>query len=157
MFVPYSKIPLSSKIWIYQSDRELSLMEVDEIKNSVYVFCQSWTTHGQPIYASYKVNNWFICLFVNEEKTTISGCSIDKSIQLIKYFSDTYSIDFFNRTNILLKIKETTKLVPLSELKQNISSYTNVMIYNNLVKTKAEFEKQMIQSIEESWLNRYFK
>ena len=157
MFVPYSKIPLSSKIWIYQSDRELSLMEVDEIKNSVYVFCQSWTTHGQPIYASYKVNNWFICLFVNEEKTTISGCSIDKSIQLIKYFSDIYSIDFFNRSNILLKIKETTKLVPLSELKQNISSYTNAMIYNNLVKTKAEFEKKMIQSIEESWLNRYLK
>ena len=80
MLVPYKEIDDNSRVWIYQSDRIISNQERPVIENHLTNLCVNWNTHGEPVHSSYILNDWFICLFVDESKNNASGCSIDSSV-----------------------------------------------------------------------------
>ena len=156
MFVSYTTLEKSAKIWIYQSDREILDTELNTIKKELHFFCDHvWTSHGQTVKCSFKLFNWFLCLFVDESGHKTSGCSIDSSVKYIKNLQNKYDVDFFNRTNIAFLDNQNTKILPLEEFKLIIKP--DMMIYNNLVKTKEEFETEWIIPLYKSWLNKYLK
>ena len=129
-----------SIIWPTPNNRlSLRLEQINAINNRLRNFCNNWNTHGKPVSSSFKLYNWFICLFINEDKYATSGCSIDTSVSLIKSIGKQHEIDFFNRKNVLFLENKTTKILPLSEFKLIIKS--DIIIYNNMVKNKFEFEK----------------
>jgi hypothetical protein len=94
-------------------------------------------------------------LFVDESKFNASGCSIDSSVAVIKSIANKYNIDFFNRLNIAFLEEEETKVLPLNDFKRCVSS--EMIVYNNLVKTKGEFEENWKVSIKDSWLSKYLE
>ena len=49
MFVPFSSLSETSRVWIYQANRELSSNETTEIKQLTIEYLNSWTAHGKPI------------------------------------------------------------------------------------------------------------
>jgi hypothetical protein len=155
MFIPYTEVDKNARIWIYQSDRKLNSEELDDIKIQLTELCEKWNAHGDPLACSFQLYDWFICLFVDESKFIASGCSIDSSVAVIKSIANQYNIDFFNRLNIAFFEGEETKVLPLNDFKRCVSS--EMIVYNNLVKTKGEFEENWKASIKDTWLSKYLE
>ena len=153
MYVPYNQISDNARIWIYQSDRAFNLDEKVDIENQLIDLCNNWNTHGTALHCSFQIHDWFICLFVDESEQEASGCSIDSSVAVINYIANQYHINFFERMNIAYIEGENTKVLPLSDFKQILTPET--LVYNNLVKSKAEYESQWKVSIKDSWLAKY--
>ena len=85
MFIPYSEIANTSRVWVYQSNRKLSDKEVVFIQQKLLAFCNDWKAHQTHLISSYKVlYNRFIILLVDEQQQNASGCSIDSSVKIIK-------------------------------------------------------------------------
>ena len=153
MLTLYSELPSHSKVFIYQSDKELNNKELSQIKNLLTDFSANWQTHGKPVCNSFKLFNYFICFFVDESLYTTSGCSLDSMVGLIKSIGVKFNIDFFNRNNIAFIDNMQTKLLSINDLKDLI--YPDMIVYNNLVKTKSEFESSWKSPVRETWLSRY--
>ena len=153
MYIPYSQISNDSRVWIYQSDRPLNSSEKINIEIQLTDLCNNWNTHGSVLNCSFQLHDWFICLFVDESKRGASGCSIDSSVAVIKSIANQYNIDFFNRMNIAFLDGESTKVLPIEEFKTLLTPQT--VVYDNLVKTKTEYESKWKVPLSESWLARF--
>src|SRR5579871_543319 len=87
-------MPLNSKIWIYQADRFMTEEETAFIENILKEFTHSWESHGQPLKAEFNIcHRLFILLAVDEEIKDASGCSVDKSVHIIKMIGQKLNID----------------------------------------------------------------
>ncbi len=65
----YISLPETSKVWIFQSNRELSEAEAIEIRNRSDVFIQQWASHGVILRAAMEIfYNRFVVLCVDEER-----------------------------------------------------------------------------------------
>tara|TARA_B100000900_G_C20588468_1_gene720629 strand:- start:1934 stop:2404 length:471 start_codon:yes stop_codon:yes gene_type:complete len=150
MFVPYSEIANSSRIWVYQSDRSLSDKEVVFIKQKLLAFCNEWKAHQAHLKSSYKVlHNRFIILLVDEEQKNASGCSIDSSVKVIKEIEADFGIDLFNRTQIALEQEGEIFTLSIPEFKKVVKADT--IVFNNLVSTKADLEENWKIVASNSW------
>ena len=150
MFIPYSKIANSSRIWIYQSDRILSDKEVTFIQQKLLTFCNEWKAHQAHLKSSYKVfHARFIILLVDEQQQNASGCSIDSSVKVIKEIEAEFGIDLFNRTQIACEQKGEIVTLSIAEFKKIVQADT--VVFNNLVTTKAEFEENWKTLAGSSW------
>ncbi len=153
MLTLYSELPSHSKAFIYQSNKELNKKELSQIKNLLIDFSNNWQTHGKPVYNTFKLFNHFICFFVDESSYTTSGCSLDSMVGLIKSIGIKFNIDFFNRNNIAFIDNMQIKLLSINDFKDLIQP--DIIVYNNLVKTKSEFESSWKSPVQETWLSRY--
>ena len=63
MLIDFSKMPNNSRVWVYQSDRKISPEEINTITVQLIDFCNDWTSHGKPVFSSFKLNSWFIIFF----------------------------------------------------------------------------------------------
>ena len=162
MFLSFEKMPSYSRIWIYQSDRELTDSEVVAITNVLTNFIENWQAHGNSLVSSFEIRHKrFLILAVNEELTKATGCSIDKSVALMKAIEDEFKISLFDRTKVAYFDKEDkitiTSLSKLKELviEQKITSDT--IIFDNLVQIKEQLDSQWQNKASSTWLKRYFQ
>lgn len=153
MYVPYNQINSDAKVWIYQSNRPFNASEKIDIESQLIDLCNNWNSHGTELSCSFQLHDWFICLFVDENKNITSGCSIDSSVAVIKAIASKYNIDFFNRMNIAFLDGELTKVLPLEQFKSQLTSQT--VVYDNLVNTKSQYENKWKVPLSESWLARF--
>ena len=150
MFVPYSEIANNSRVWVYQSDRGLSDKEVVFIQQKLFTFCKDWKSHQAHLKSSYKVlHNRFIILLVDEQEQNASGCSIDSSVKVIKEIETEFDIDFFNRTQIAFQQRGEIVTLSIPEFKKVVQ--TDTLVFNNLVRTKADFEENWETVAKNSW------
>lgn len=150
MFIPYSEIADSSRVWIYQSDRNLSDNEVVFIQQKLLAFCNDWKAHQAHLKSSYKVlHNRFVILLVDEQQLNASGCSIDSSVKIIKEIESGFGIDLFNRTQIAFEEEGEIKTLPTPDFKKVVQEQT--IVFNNLVTTKADLEENWRTEAKNSW------
>tara|TARA_B100001115_G_C15668341_1_gene322578 strand:- start:158 stop:628 length:471 start_codon:yes stop_codon:yes gene_type:complete len=150
MFVPYSEIAKSSRVWVYQSDRSLSDKEVVFIHQKLLTFCNDWKAHHAHLKSSYKVlHNRFIILLVDEQQQNATGCSIDSSVKVIKEIETEFGIDLFNRNHIAFKQMEQIVTLSITEFKKVVQPDT--VVFNNLVTTKADLEENWETVASNSW------
>ena len=159
MLVNFDSLEGSSKIWIYQSNREFSEKEVAEISHSLENFIGSWKRHGDDLKASYQIKyNQFIVLAVDEIYNEVSGCSIDASVNLMKQFEQKFAVDLTNKLNISFKDNHNINVVSMADFQnyakqQKITS--NTVVFNNMVTNKADFEQNWEVTADKSWHKRF--
>ncbi|MET3112501.1 hypothetical protein AAKU52_000212 [Pedobacter sp. CG_S7] len=149
-----------SKVWVYQSDRELTGPEVEAIQQQLNVFTEQWKAHGHQLAAVAKVLYSFFIVFIVDEKTAnVTGCSIDASVRIVKDIEQTYHLDLLNRFNMAYKIGD--KVVATN--KEDFETLVNIkkigpktMVFNNMVQTLAEFETKWEIPFEKSWHSTVF-
>ena len=160
MFVPFQEISDHSRVWIYQADRKLNENEVEEISQLLMEFLESWSAHGKNLYCSSQIfYNQFLVIALDEEVAAATGCSIDASVHYIKELEQRFNLNFFDRSKVAFKDEEGVTLESMSELKNKIKegSITEKHVtFNNLVKSKSEFDQNWEVEAGNSWIARFF-
>ncbi len=160
MFVEFDKMPDTSRIWIYQSNREFSSEEENVIKRNTKKFIENWTRHGDDLKGSFTmVYNRFVVIAVDENFANVSGCSIDASVRFIQQIQSELNIDLLNKLHIAFKTNDDVNSVSLNDFRSFIASdkiTQDTIVFNNLVNTKADFESKWEVPAKESWHQRLF-
>ena len=160
MFVEFDKMPDTSRIWIYQSNREFSSEEENVIKRNTKKFIDNWTRHGDDLKGSFTmVYNRFVIIAVDENFANVSGCSIDASVRFIQQIQSELNIDLLNKLHIAFKTNDDVNSVSLNDFRLFIASdkiTQDTIVFNNLVNTKADFESKWEVPAKESWHQRLF-
>ena len=155
-----SQLPDYARVWIYQADRPLNDYEVVELQGALNQFTANWTAHTMQLAAAAEIrHNQFVIIGVDETVNPASGCSIDASVRLMKTYETKFQIDFFNRLNIAFLKNETLTTIKLSEMNQAVADGTinpETICFNNLVNTVAELKTEWQQTMQQTWLKKYF-
>src|SRR5690606_25540491 len=111
------------RIWIYQSTRELSSEENEQLTAKLGAFTKQWAAHGKQLAARAEVRfNRFIILFLNEEMEAVSGCSIDSSVRFLKELEKEFRLELFDRMQIAFRKGDRVEAVSKSEFERLIAN-----------------------------------
>ncbi|MFD1258121.1 ABC transporter ATPase [Mucilaginibacter terrae] len=145
----------NSRVWIYQSNKELTANQTAQLQNQLSAFAQNWTAHNNQLKATAIMQyNRFILLVVDENQAGASGCSIDKSVRFMKDLENEYQINLFDRFNLAYRNGEQITSVSRNEFEDLIKAGTiteNTIVFNNLVQTLAELQTKWEVPLKDSW------
>jgi len=147
----------SSKVWIYQADREFSYDELDDIRELLFPFVDEWSSHGTnvPAYANV-FHRRFLCFFADESQMSgVSGCSIDSSVAFVRKIGEKFNVNFFDRLQYAYMEDEDIKIVHHNDLKEAVVTgkiNQETLFFDNLVSTKEKFLKHWLSPLQDSWL-----
>ncbi|MFI5134605.1 MAG: hypothetical protein ACHQD9_02010 [Chitinophagales bacterium] len=148
-----------SRVWIYLSSREFDDDEVKNLNLRIANFCREWSAHGANLAAQGEVlHHRFIVLMVDETRAGASGCSIDSSVHFIQSIEREFNTQLFDRMLVPLKDESKVKALSLNEVKQMLQDgmlTDESLVFNTLVQTKEQLDRQFIIPIKESWLSRF--
>ncbi len=154
----YDILPDTTRVWIYQAQTPFTENKVSEIRQHISNFTTSWVSHNNQLRAFGDIyHNQFIVLMVDESLAGASGCSIDKSVHFIKQIEQHYKVDLFDRMTFTYKDGEAVKSSPRMEFAQLYKSgkiNDATLVFDNLVKTKGDFDANWIKPLGESWHKR---
>ncbi len=160
MYVPFSELAPSSRVWIYQSNRPFGELEKKQIEDKLIAFTHRWAAHQKDLRASIKIaHNQFVILAVDESQHAASGCSIDSSVHIMKELENEFGLNFFDRSKVPFLVNNGLELMPTKELKEKIAQgqiKKDTPTFNNAVQNKSELDVKWLVNAEDSWMNRYF-
>lgn len=146
----------NSRVWVYQSSRPMSEKEELEINEQLQQFYMQWQAHGAPVKGWAKLLfRRFIVMIADETDVTVSGCSTDSSVRIIKSIERQYEVNMFDRLSITFLLKDQPEVLPLGQVQYAIDKgYINAdtLLFNNLVETKKELLENWLQPLGNSWL-----
>jgi hypothetical protein len=161
MLEEFDKLPDTSKIWIYQSNRKFYKEEIPQIIEKVEGFLTSWNDNGIDIIASYRfVYNRFIIFAIDETLDKISIDAIDSSVGLILHLQEEFGVELLDKLNVSFKQGEYIQYKDLKEFQKLVKKKAvsdKTIVFNNLINTKEELENNWEIPITESWHNRFLK
>jgi t-SNARE complex subunit (syntaxin) len=144
-----------SRVWIYQSDKQLSDENVSALQQQLDNFTTGWTAHNSQLKAKAEIRyNRFIILVVDESQAGASGCSIDKSVNYMKQIEQQFGINLFDRFNLAYRSGNEIVSVPrhtFEELITNKTIDTNTIVFNNLVQNLTELNTKWEVPFKDSW------
>ena len=159
MYVPFTSLPPSSRIWIFQANRPLTAEERKFAEAGLRQFTEGWTVHGAPLDASFDIRyDQFIILAADESRMSASGCSIDSSVRVLKEIEGKLGIDLFDRNQVAFLIAGRVQLISLTNLKEKFRDGTlnqETLTFNNLTSSKVTFEESWLGPASNTWLRRY--
>ena len=161
MLVSFDKLPDTSRVWIYQSERKFTEIEEEEIRAALSNFIEEWTAHGQSLQAGYEIKyNRFIIIALDQSNAAASGCSIDASVHFIQALENKYGIDLLDKMNVTFRQGQYITYKPLMDFKKMakeraISAET--IVFNNLVTNVGEYKEHWEVAAKESWHQRFLK
>lgn len=154
----YDILPDTTRVWIYQAQTPFTENKITEIRQHISNFTTSWVSHNNQLRAFGDIyHHQFIVLMVDESLAGASGCSIDKSVHFIKQIEQHYKVDLFDRMTFTYKDGEVVKSAPRMEFAQLYQSgkiNDATLVFDNLVKTKGDFDANWVKPLGESWHKR---
>ena len=148
-------ISKNSRVWVYQSSRFLTAEEEQNIQQQLDHFTSQWQAHGHQLTAIGEIRyHLFIILSVDEQHASPTGCSIDKSVNLIKEFEHQFGINLFDRFQIAYRDADSIKLCNQSQFVELLSSgviSNDTIVFNNLVATQKALQTDWEVPLKQSW------
>lgn len=156
-----ASFPKNSKVWVYQSDREFTFNEQEYISEKLYSFISGWESHGRKLTGTFEIRfNRFIIIAVDENISDASGCSIDKSVVIIREIATHTGTNLLDRSLVAYKNASspihTVKFNEISAaVKQGIIT-PETLIYNNTITSLLELQMNWEIPAKSSWVSRFF-
>ena len=159
MYVSFNLLPPNAKVWIYQSDRNLSNIDIELIEREVKLFLNNWSSHNKEIESSFEIRyNRFLIIGLNENINSASGCSIEKSLNIIKDLQSLLEVNFLNRVDVDYKTGNDINSISLSEFQTMIREKKlskDSIVYNNMIDSKQSYINNWETKIENSWHKKF--
>ena len=157
----FTSMPNEARTWIYAANRPLSSAEQNSITTELNTFVRSWTAHENPLKAEAAIlYNRFVVIMVDEGYNQISGCGIDKSVQLIKVLNEKYNLDFFNRMLVHILNNDQIETYSRTTLQDAVNTglvNEQSVTFNHLIQTKKDFLSNWKQPLPENWVSKQIK
>jgi hypothetical protein len=148
-------MPLDARVWVYQSDRELTPQECENMQKLASDFVMGWTAHNKSLKAVAEIYyNRFLVLMLDEVQAAATGCSIDKSVKFIKEMELKFNINMLDRMNLAYKDGDKVLSCSRDEFEEKMKSGNikeTTVVFNNMVGTKEELESQWEIPLINSW------
>lgn len=152
----YHDLPGNSRVWIHLCNRQFTEKELVEIKKLSDEFIASWNAHELKLRAAIEVfHKQFIAVFVDEECVQTSGCSVDKSVHLLKDFEKIFNVSLYDRKLVAYRDGKEIMCCLLHEIEKLLAEKKiseNTIVFNNLISTKAELENAWEIPLKDSWM-----
>ena len=157
-------MPADARVWVYQCNRVLTSEEKNKIATLGNQFITSWAAHGADLDAAFDVLfDRFLVLSVDEKQASASGCSIDKSVQFMKQVDQEFNLNLFDRMHAAYLVDGEIKVCNIHKLKNELLAHpmvgadniAEVIVFNNMICTKAEFDTQWQLPLKNSWHKRF--
>ncbi|TAH25250.1 MAG: hypothetical protein EAZ07_07600 [Cytophagales bacterium] len=148
-----------SKVWIYPSNRTLEPSDIETISSMLQSFIETWESHGKPLKASYQIlEQRFILIAVDESYSNASGCSIDKSVAIIKKLDESLNLGLLNRGS-LSYISSTSEIMTINfdQIKKAISSGeidSETIVFDCNITQLSDLKQNWKKPAKETWLKR---
>ena len=158
MFVDFSSLDLSSRVWIFQSETEINKNLEDLIKIELIEFLEKWVSHGIDIISSFEIKYETFIVIAVSDSINISGCSIDTLINFVKSLENKYNLSLMNKNIIKFKNGSTISSMNISDFKskcEKINNNEELIVFNNLVNSIADYRNKWEIDIRLSWHKRY--
>jgi len=158
MYIPFEQLPDQSRVWVYQSNRPLSEIEMEQTSAYLKNEMDAWAAHSAPLNASFEIRfNQVVIVAVNEDVNQASGCSIDASTRWFKSLGELLQVDFFDRQ--IAKIQgEQILLISITFIKDFIIG-ANLLEEDYIIPPQTsdlgQYRNQWLQTVRESWLKKY--
>lgn len=160
MHIPFEQLSDQSRVWIYATPILLSNDQIAIISDQLNAFTEDWQAHGVPLKASFAIKHkHFIVIGVDETHHAPSGCSIDKSVQIIKNIESTLGIDLMNRLIVYLLVNNEVQVLNAKDLPKHIengSLQSDSQVFDNTITTYEKFKNEWVKSAQTTWLSRHF-
>ncbi len=144
-----------SRVWIYQSDKELTDKQALGLLGLLNKFAAEWTAHNHQLKAKAEVRyNRFLILIVDESQAGASGCSIDKSVNFMKRLEQEFGINLFDRFNFAYREGNEVLSAPRHQFEELLKSgkvNSNTIVFNNLVQDLRQLETKWEVPFKDSW------
>lgn len=145
------------RVWIYQSNRFLEPTEIKRVEEILQAFVAQWTAHGNQLAGSFRIqHNLFLLLMVDEEKAMVTGCSIDKSVHLLKKIEEELNITLFDRLQLAYREPSDGQIHVVSRdtfttLLKAGQIDENTIVFNNMLTQVDQLDSQWEVPLKESW------
>jgi len=160
MIVPFEELPEESRVWIYQSNRVFTVEELDFIRVNANDFLNNWTAHGANLQAAIDIPyDRFLVIALNESLQSASGCSIDSSVRFIQNLEKKLGIILLDKMNVTYRIRNKIEYISLKDFRKMAKKKllnSDVIVFNNLVINKKEYNSLWEVPAISSWHARYF-
>ena len=142
-----SNLSPNSRVWVYKSDRPMTTVEKNVIKEELNNFIPQWAAHGNKLFGGAEVvNDWFVVMAVDESQALASGCSIDSSVKFIREIGERLTINFFDRMHVLISKGGIEQNIHFSAL----SNYQDWKIYDPMIENLSDYTSHWLVNINES-------
>lgn len=150
------------RIWIYQANRFFTAPEREQALQILQEFVQDWTAHGNKLAGTADiVHNLFIVLQVDESMANVTGCSIDKSVHLLKRIEHELNISLFDRLLVAYRDKDGGVQLVSRDVFQALVTEGVVTddtpVFNNLITDGEDFPNNWEVSFAQCWHAQVFK
>ena len=160
MHVPFDQLSIHSKVWIYASQAPFIDEQTSIISSTLKLFTDAWQAHGVELKASYEIkHNHFIVIGVDESHQAPSGCSIDKSVQVIKSIESQLKVDLMDRLVVYVLANNSVQTFLSSSLSKAIEEgLLNVdsQVFDNTITLVEKYQNEWLKPAHKTWLHRYF-
>ena len=148
------------RIWIYQANRKLTEQETEHLLKRMDQFTTQWTAHGKQLVAQALVRyDQFLIIRVNEGLVKATGCSIDKSTDLLKEVQKELNINLFDRLQIAYRDGDDIKTVSRADFEKLADEGAvtkDTIVFNNMASTGEELANKWEVPMKDSWHAQVF-
>jgi len=159
MFVEYSTISDTAKVWVYPSSRKFYPNEIEEVTQKIQSFIQNWKAGDEDFTASFQfLYDRFIVLIADDEKSALQNVDIDASVAFILKLQEEYNVQLLDKMNVCFKQGKYVQYKELKDFKKLLKNKAvtgKTIIFDNLVVNNYDFKNFWETPIEDSWYNRF--
>lgn len=159
LHIPSFRLPMNSRIWIYQASRPFTPDEEILIRQRSEAFITEWTAHGTHLMAeSQVVLHRFIIVAVDEAVVHASGCSIDKLFRFIQQLQSDLDISLMDRLQIAYWHEPTKQirsfaLANIEQALHNGEIKTGTLVFDNTIQRLEDLSTKWIRPLVQTWLS----
>ena len=149
MLADFQMLPEDSRIWIYASEKALTIEQKGHILNYISEHLKGWNAHKVPLTAGVTIlENHFIVVALDEGEIGASGCSIDTLQNKIQELEKELSVSLLNRLNVFCRIDDEIQCVP--SFKLDGIAKANTLFYDLTIQKKSDLHSYL-KPISEGW------
>lgn len=149
------QFPQDARIWVYVTDRDLTSEEESLVHVNIHRFTSGWNAHEVPLRGTGAVlDRRIILLALDEGHHPASGCSIDKSVALMRSLQDSLQTDLFNRLLMHVKTSNGLEAMSIPSLRKQLETgalTADTPVVNTLAPTLGAFLAQTYLPLHQSW------
>lgn len=155
MLVDYNLLSETSKFYVYPSSKKFYPNELIVINKKIEKFLQDIS--GINIFFEIKYQR-FIIIIISDE-TPLNYDQNESLIDLLKVFENEFNISLIDKVKVFFKQGEyvqVKEIIDFKKLIKNGSISKKMIVFNNFINTKFEYDCCWEVPAGESWISHLF-